>query len=227
MARIEARRIWQEEPLPLFCISASDFIQVLDLRFPEGTEFSAEVGEYTDANKTILENKADIKAHLPLLSKGVKIELGSLSISIKKISNVIEFKEDQRATAEAILADLKSHVPFHRRAIEILAKRNSLMLSLAASVAIFMRAGLNYYSIASISKLELWSYWTAFMAPIIAFNLKTWMRPKIFYVERSNFFTRNKDGIIWAALAYLAGNLTPDFVTIKEFVSNLLLSTPK
>jgi hypothetical protein len=222
MARVEPRSLHQNIKLPLFSVDAAKFFDLVCEKFSPDISISATIGDWKSPTKTILDNRQDILSHLSLLNNSFEMHAGNIKIKLSKLESIITFEESQRVAVEAILADLNHYVPLYKRAIMLFSANKAFLISAVCLVYAIIRSEASVEKFGQLTSSEKNFVYTIAMLPLFAKNFALWVRPRVFYRLKDNFFRRNRDQIIWAFFAYLAGNLTPDFSVIKGLLLGAL-----
>ena len=220
MAKIIRRSEDFSLDLPRFAIESSDFLKLLEkLNVPEG-KLSVTTGESNDETRTCLDGKEDIRSNISLLKSPFKIEIGGLNISVTHYRQKVSFKEDQRAKAMALVAELREYIPWYIRpfvSMPTVISKNLFLLAILPEVwRKFFRPEASVSASLTLSVI--------FLLIILAIPQFWFYKARVFYRPRESFIQRNKDKIIWSVFAAMFTFLVSQYgPRIEEYIFGVSL----
>ena len=201
--------------LPRFAIESGDFLKLLEKLNVSESSFSVETGEFLDEERTFLYSKEDVQRNISMFKSPFKVKVDGLDINLRKHYRKVSFKENHRARAMALVAELSECVPWYSKLFTSLPgviSKNLFLLALLPEVLrqfIWPEVSVNI----SLSLVTLLTILLLFIPEFWFFNAR------VYYKPRDNFIQRNKDKIVWgvgsailALIVSLYGNQAKELV---------------
>ncbi|MDP2080547.1 MAG: hypothetical protein U0934_04895 [Pseudotabrizicola sp.] len=199
--------------LPKFWINSRELVEIFIKAESPDTPIKAEI-EKIPNEIILLEGSKDFMENNHLFSLNFTASIGSVRIKKNKYSKEIEFKEDDRALAYSIASELETHEPWWQNFHD--ARTYWSAISICSAVLLIFSA--NY----TFSEFVVALIIGVILVTIITFTFENRLFiPKVFSRKQDNFWSRNKDRIVWLVLGAAGTHFVANFDKISDILKGL------
>lgn len=187
-------------------IKSTELVELIKDTRPENSAVSATIGNTWEHTYTVLETLDEIEQHLPSLKMPFSISVGDIKINFDNFGVELRYNKPDEPTAQAISRRLSEYLPWYL----FLFRAKFIFALVPISFVTFFLEG--YIGLHETVYRITGGVWIAILAA--AFLGATYLdHPRVSYVQRENFWSRNRDkifvGVIMLVIGALLAQLVP------------------